>query len=202
MIVELLAAGTALAATLFLGLRGLERSGAGQVRSKRAPRDAASVRTPVEITRAFTPLDLGVDPVRWPSERPWVLAANLPVPTWPSRSWNDEHFGKQWEKNKTKADIDDRGFHALAARRDAPPTESPTKVLRTSKGPPPAKPVGEPALVMPADVEIPTRAELEALIDQVGLAGAVQAVMQKTGWDSKRAVQALSKLRRSGSSRR
>lgn len=82
---------------------------------RKASRDNTTNKQRVELARAFQPLDLGPDPVKWPSERPWELASALPDADWPSKAWKDDHFGRHWRDGSVK-EIDDRGFHAMASR--------------------------------------------------------------------------------------
>jgi hypothetical protein len=201
-------------------------------------------RARTEVIRAFEPLDLGPDPVIWPSERPWNLASTLQIPAWPSQGWNDEHFGQHWRTNagKERADL---GFHAMATRRlnevgqvissqpkpearkpearkpearkaaeakaspaAAPPKEKgqrrrqrqaeaePAKVAPGSKAE--ASFFQEPPLQIPPvglPQGVPDAAEIEHLISTVGLAGTVQAIMSRTGWDFREAAQYLARIR-------
>lgn len=195
-----------------------------------APRDPSTRKMRSDVVRAYTPLDLGIDPIRWPSERLWELKSTLAIPDWPSRSWNDEHFGRN-SKNFATYDASEAGFHAMAARRHREVTASSARATaaRTpaSQKPRPqaeekpqssanrrgardpktrAQPVPTPRAVVapvpvpeppPATGAPPDAAELEHLIGTVGLAGTVQAIMQRTGWEFREAAQYLARIRRS-----
>lgn len=195
-----------------------------------AARDASSRRQRTDVVRAYAPLDLGPDPIRWPSERLWDLKSTLAVPDWPSKSWNDEHFGRQ-HKDTVAHDASEQGFHAMAARRHreessagAPPkprsqpSANPARRERTAtKGrprqaaepapvPAPAPtPAPQPAarkaapvvpVTPPSRTRPPDEAEIEHLIASVGLAGTVQAIMQRTGWEFREAAQYLARIRK------
>jgi hypothetical protein len=225
-------------------------------------------------TTVFTPLDLGPDPIRWPSQREWPSSA-VSQPTWPSQNWNDEHFGSHWREGRT-GEVQDLGFHAMAGRRfdgavdDAEaarrheeanrrrqealrrqqqqqqqqeqaradereralqrqramsqrePQQRSSEVARqrqqqialeqmrqqaqadTPPQPPPRQardldqaPRPQPQRAVP-QVQPPSRDELEALIAKVGLAGTVQSIMDRTGWDFRRAAHYLAKIRQGG----
>jgi hypothetical protein len=77
------------------------------------------------VLAAFTPLDLGPDPVQWPSERPWP-ASRIAEPEWPSKSWNDDHFGTHWRKTAAHA-------AEVAATEAAKPARAPTPKGRQVK---------------------------------------------------------------------
>jgi hypothetical protein len=229
-------------------------------------RPARQERERVDVTPAYKPLDLGPDPTRWPSERAWPTTTTLREPQWPSRSWNDEHFGSHW-RNSTADHVQDRGFHAMASRRPGAPTSE----VATPARPPPrpataqsqraqaaedswfdtdpssaletpeetrrraseqrrkqqqaaagqekrrqqqqqparpqqqrAKPQPKPQVATIPDprarsraAEPPERADLERLIETVGLAGTVQAIMDRTGWEFREAAHYLAKIRNS-----
>lgn len=190
------------AALVWAGRNALVRATDGVGLRRAPPPDKASQRVPIEITRAYKPLDLGEDPVRWPSERPWELAARLPVPQWPSKGWDDEHFGKHWDHSK--AEVQDRGFHAMAARGDEPPTPTPERRRRKAAPVEPPVPEAEPPTAVkvakPAKgakpAEAPSPREVAEWMETMGLAGAVQEVMRRTGWDFREAAQFLAKLRK------
>jgi hypothetical protein len=205
----------------------------------------SSKRTRTDVVRAFEPLDLGPDPIKWPSERAWNLASTLQVPAWPSQSWNDEHFGRHWRDGVKQPD--DLGFHAMAARRlneegvvvasaaaaNAPKREPKKAQPKPAPKPQPPKPQAKPAQgAAPAKEKGPRRrqgsgvdqakgevtffqeppkapaagtpqgvpdpAEIEHLISTVGLAGTVQTIMSRTGWDFREAAQYLARIRQKG----
>jgi len=164
----------------------------------------------------FAPLDLGEDPMSWPSETDWP-DTSLPEPSWPSAHWDDPHFGRHGaarpklparaRTSGAKARADEKEPAALAKRlaqarmaelknnaeelidRTFQQVGSPTdRVAQEAK-----RAAAELKQQVAADV--PGAEELEALVRQHGLAGAVQAVMKRTGWDFKTAAQYLAKVR-------
>lgn len=124
--------------------------GRGAPAQQRERRDAV-------VTAGFTPLDLGPDTIQWPSQQKWPTS-RIAAAEWPSKSWNDEHFGRQW-RDGTGQDVVDAGFHAMA-HRNAGATEAdaprPAKAQRPSK-PPPAR-SAEEAFFEPAPAPRPQRA--------------------------------------------
>jgi hypothetical protein len=242
----------------------------------------------VGVTAGFEPLDLGPDLVQWPSAKPWPTS-RIAAAEWPSKSWNDEHFGRHW-RDGTSAETVDQGFHAMKARStdaaSAPaPAPKATRSTRATrpKGPPPPQrraqtgaepaksaeesffasaagtaaaaasgwaPDPDKAAQLRAQQEAarreaaakqqeairqqaarqaqlarqqqaqqqrratpkapptrparpqptggggpPTRAELEAMVASEGLAGTVQHIMRRTGWDFRKAAQYLARTR-------
>ncbi|MEO0603764.1 MAG: hypothetical protein AAF211_20165, partial [Myxococcota bacterium] len=138
---------------------------------------------------------------------------------WPSQTWDDEHFGSFWRGADAPPD---EGGQATAERptepRSTPPVrprspsperarrrpmpKKPAGVRRTSRGPDrqtrapspsPRKPEAS-AANLPA-VQPPPLEELEQLIATIGLAGTVQSIMQRTGWDFRKAAHYLAKVR-------
>ena len=229
-------------------------------------------------TAGFEPLDLGPDLVQWPSATAWLSSNTIPI-EWPSKSWNDEHFGRQW-RDGTAYEVEDLGFHAMLQRRadaaeadarevtaralakssgkTAPPPPSSaeqaffqpqaqpqrqrpsqaspaqpegwqpdadrTRQLRaqqelarraaaqkqqeairaqaakqaaakSQRAPTPKAPPSRPARPQPAGNGPPNRAELEAMVEREGLAGTVQFIMRRTGWDFRKAAQYLARTR-------
>ncbi len=207
----------------------------------REPRraDIRAIRSKGQQGGGFEPLDLGEDPMQWPSAREWPSSGKLSQ-EWPSRSWDDEHFGTHWERSTATA-VEDAGFHAMAQRR----TEaSPERVVRREsaraarseaarregegslrtgaaqsrddararavsartsgvrraepapRAAPPAPSAGpSSAAAATVDAEAPSRAELEDRIARVGLAGTVEHIMKRTGWDFRKAAHYLAKTR-------
>lgn len=243
MIVEGLMFAGALAVTAVIGLPLAELVGSTHKFRKHVARDTSGRKLRADVERAFTPLDLGPDPVRWPSERVWELKSTIHQADWPSKGWNDEHFGQHWKQAKM-ADVADRGFHAMAARRfeegddtavkAAPPAHAPpSQPRRRAAAAPAAKPraglaertrgptrteaqpqsqaqpqaqaqqARQPAPAPKQAERVvagapPDEAEVEHLIATVGLAGTVQAIMQRTKWDFREAAQYLARIRRDG----
>lgn len=228
---------------------------------KGQPSDAVA---PVKhkVIRAFQPLDLGPDPMVWPSERPWE-PSRLAEAEWPSRAWNDEHFGAHWRKEgaaapvrerltdgwfegadeavqagkravgrvkdsaqeKAKAAMDEvaraQALAAQTARKAASAAQQAAKVAE-SKAPKAVKAAARKAEEAARKVESgakkaqhvaegaaeavqmarsaldgrpPSREEIQKLVDEFGLAGAVKQIMDRTGWDFRAAAQYLSQNR-------
>jgi hypothetical protein len=188
----------ALVPTLLVGVPlALALSKPGAFRAH-ASRGKHVPRSKVEVARAYAPLDLGPDPVHWPSERPWS-SSGVRNPDWPSASWNDEHFGKSAKKAA-----------AAAAAVSAQPAPEPARrpLRRASRAPTPElgvfEPVPPPAPVLVNEIgrapglptlQAPDREEIERLIDEVGLAGTVQRIIERTGWDFRKAAQHLARSR-------
>ena len=179
-----------------------------------SPRDTSSRRERGAQPPAFTPLDLGEDPVQWPSAKPWSGSSSRPDPDWPSRHWDDEHFGAHWRDGRA-VETRDMGFHAMA-KRSYDATLDPAEALRRNeramtegrgdKAPHPARREKKGAtksnpnsdrVELPAP-RAPTREELERRIAEVGLAETVQEIMQRMGWDFRKAAQYLGNTRRHG----
>ncbi|MBX2797986.1 MAG: hypothetical protein KTR31_09965 [Myxococcales bacterium] len=167
---------------------------------------------------AFTPLDLGEDPMRWPSAHPWPNRMSIGQ-SWPSKEWEDEHFGAHWRDGRM-VETDDAGFHAMAGRRfDSSVREEDEEASRASyleaaKAQQEALAVAsqqqptnkaasqkrEPvAQSLPTSLALtsqpPPREQLEAMIAEVGLADTVQVIMEQTGWDFRKAAQYLARVR-------
>ncbi len=78
----------------------------------------------------------------------------------------------------------------------SPQSEDPTPV-RPQRGPGSAP--RDQVVIAPsrgaAEPEAPTKAQLEALVAEVGLAGTVKGIMDQTGWDFRRAAHYLARMR-------
>lgn len=208
---------------------------------------------------SFQPLDLGPDPMRWPSENPWKKKGQKELP-WPSQTWDDPHFGAHW-RNHTDGDAADDAYERKqAARRaavaearrledqrsqqraDSRPAPAPSGTRAQQQARKEMRALRERATQMTQQVQaqigdpreqlreqaaraaqqarqaaeqevkrqvqqrapaasqamanVPSAAELEQLVAQVGLAGTVQKIMERTGWDFKTAAQHLARARR------
>jgi hypothetical protein len=187
------------------------------------------------VSAGFTPLDLGEDPVQWPSAHPWPASTLVPA-EWPSKSWNDEHFGQHWKKQAevggTPAQPPQPARPAAHPTQPAQPKAAkaaPKKVEKPKPQPPapqtqaappqqatpqqakqqPAKPQPSPQpakpqpaaspkveqSAQPTGPSLPTVDEVDALIARLGLAGTVQQLMARHGWDFRQATQFLTKIR-------
>jgi len=171
-------------------------------------------------TSGFTPLDLGPDPMQWPSANAWPTS-NLPVPDWPSKLWDDEHFGRQWS-----AKGGDVGPAGAAGQSAAAPSKAPSPRAQSKKGRPnrssPKKPSSTKADAarraaarkaleqrqaartpapaptpspQPSGPTPPSRDELVQMVERIGLAATVKEIMNRTGWDFRDAAQHLAKVR-------
>jgi hypothetical protein len=198
--IELLMFFGALVPTVLVGVPvALAMSRPGALRAH-AARGSHVPRTKVDVARAYEPLDLGPDPVHWPSERAWP-SSTFRSPDWPSASWNDEHFGMRAKKAAAAA--------ATAAAASAPPPEESRRNLRkTSRAPKTElvafEPVPPPAPILVNEIgsapglpnlQAPDRDEIEQLIQDLGLAGTVQRIIERTGWDFRKAAQHLARSR-------
>lgn len=174
-------------------------------------------QAPTPVVRPFTPLDLGPDLMTWPSQTPWALSGRL-EPDWPSKQWDDEHFGAHWRRQGHAGKV---AAAAAAAESPAPPAQAskrqPAQNRRQKAAAAPAAPApaaapwppapqaakGKPAAAAtPAAVAKatpkgpPSDAEIEHLIATEGLAGTVQVIMARTGWEFRDAAQYLAQLRK------
>ncbi len=213
-----------------------------QIWSRTAGASGANPHTHGVVQPSFEPLDLGPDPVRWPSENPWPATARPELP-WPSTTWNDPHFGQHW-RTHGEGGASDAAFEAAqqARRTRAVERRNQDEAERTQRSKQKAKPkpqieqVAQPPLrqkarnevqriqkraqkaqhqvresvgraaaaavdeVLPGAsstmAQIPSPPELEQMVAQIGLAGTVQEIMKRTGWDFKTAAQHLAKARR------
>lgn len=171
--------------------------------------EGAPIRSPkvqFDVTTRFDPLDLGEDPMRWPSEH-----ARDPYEermTWPSTRWDDPSFGRPEavqaaeaarrraedaaqrhvrRASKRPTRPDERAPAEASAVSTAPPAqaEAPRAVLRVKRRPDPA----------PSDGISP--GEVAGLLDQHGFSDTVRILMQDRGvpiHDLKRLVAAARAL--------
>jgi hypothetical protein len=143
-----------------------------------APRDDRREVTAYTRTgSAFEPIDMGIDPVKWPSERGEGFKS-VELPPWPSLTWDDPHFGRK------RAPV-----RAAPSKATTPPEPVTTGSDATGSSAPPQ------SASLPTRLAAPNSREVEQLIDQLGLAGAVKEIMQRTGWDFKKSAQYLAKAR-------
>jgi hypothetical protein len=157
---------------------------------------------------AFQPLDLGEDPMKWPSEviRPDTAQKIMP---WPSETWDDPHFGRHAQRAQVATDAASAFEEARVEEKATRQRERDERDERASTAPGPARPVKKPRRPKPqvptanpfagaaaATREVFTPAQLERLVASQGLAGAVQTIMAQTGWDFRKAAQYLANHRR------
>ncbi len=148
-------------------------------RDLRQPLGAGAVLGP-----AFEPIDMGPDPMAWPSEGGGAFVS-VDLPPWPSTTWDDPHFGK---KRGATAPLTVETQPAppsprpSPARQDASPQQAPRARAQAAQPPPGGAP--------------PSAHEIERLVGTVGLAGAVKETMKRTGWDFRTAAQHLARSRK------
>lgn len=218
MIVESLLIIGGAAATALVGIPIAVRLARPPGFGRYAPLDAAANRTPHHTTAGFVPLDLGPDPMRWPSENQRE-ETGVPERLWPSQTWDDEHFGAFWRRggapppsSPAERDYQERQAERRLAsqqrlqaeRRPQPsPRPSPSPSPRATPQPPPAE---EPRRVRQATPRpevrenqpppaAPSAREIERMVASLGLAGTVQEIMQRTGWDFRQSAHYLARVR-------
>lgn len=145
---------------------------------KRHPTVTTDARVQHPVVRAWKPLDLGPDLVRWPSETPALAVPHFPEPAWPSEGWNDPHFGRKRQLPLPPSS----SSSAPATRTKATPLPSP------AFAPPQADEVeaydafapglGSDALAGLDD------AQVRGLIDREGLVKAVELLVERGGFDA------------------
>ena len=146
-------------------------------RFRRPPRaDAAANAVAVDAPPAFAPLVMAPFALAWPSEMERPLRG-IPEPPWPSETWDDEYFGARARGDLAKA----RKAVADAEENRRRVTAENAASLRKADAADPSVP-DEPAL---------SQAEIAALVRDLGLAGAVEEIRDRTGWDFKTAAQFL-----------
>lgn len=169
-----------------IGLLFVDPGGGGRIRRERTPASTHTAATDRAFV-AFEPLDLGDAPLKWPSEQPRPNTALPPLP-WPSETWTDDFFGAgraaAAERSiAARAAGDGAAEQAFfAAAPEAPPQAKPKKRRK-------AKAEAEPAAA-------PEAAEVAGWVDEHGLAGAVERIRQRTGWDFQQAAHHLAEVMR------
>lgn len=218
MIVETaLALGGALA-TAAVGLRLTSRLGDPQNWRRPAPRDTQPRRQEAIISGGFEPLNLGPDPMRWPSEMQHPDLGR-PEPPWPSQTWDDPHFGAHWRTQGGAVPV------PLTPAPDTPSSQPRTRKSPTQQPSRPqsamdaeraraaqaraAQEAREAAARLKAEAlkraaqvaaqsagsNAPSAEEIEQLVSTVGLAGTVQEIMRQTGWSFQEAAHHLARTR-------
>ena len=145
MLLEVLTVGVAALATAFVGTPMAVRLARAELPSFGGGSEPAARRSnrDVGVTAGFTPLDLGPDPMKWPSASSWPIANKLPPAEWPSKGWDDEHFGRHW-KDGTTPEVADGGFHAMLERNTAAAAAAAPSPAKQRRSPPPAVPAQDP----------------------------------------------------------
>ncbi len=192
----------ALVITAGVGLPLLGR--ATKVRRWRSAKPELSAKSSFAMSVAFDPLDLGEYSLLWPSEYPErERKIDIPQLEWPSVGWDDPYFGI----NKTfdpaqlaqapPSTLRERHSEPRPARRQRQPTSQGARAGQAAAQA--ASRAVEESFFEPArqvSSKIPSQAEVKALVDQHGLAAAVQHIRDGTGWDFKRAAQFLAESMR------
>jgi hypothetical protein len=134
---------------------------------KRPAPPTAEPRESMVVTRAFKPLDLGPDLVKWPSEAPRATI-HFPEPPWPSELWNDAHFGRK-----------------RAAAVPPPPVEParPKPPRKVAAAPEPAEEAFFEART-PEGLAGLSDAQVRALVEREGLVRAVEILVDRAGIDA------------------
>jgi len=167
----------------------------------------------------FQPLDLGPDLMCWPSEieRP---STSAPLPDWPSKSWDDPHFGVNWVKDTAAESEKPVAKKRTQVQRERPAKQQRKRVTRERQLPQTTaeeaffepepekvaarqiaqakeqvKQAAHQAVSNAVGAEMPSPAELEAMVGTLGLAGTVQEIMKRTDWDFRKAAHFLAKAR-------
>ena len=162
----------------------------------RAARTADATRSSYSRV-AFVPLDLGEDKIKWPSEMAPRTAPRA-VPPWPSELWNDEYFGQNRKKlPELTGPTAKKAAPAKAKKKTAKKAKPQVQKKKAQKKK--VQPSAEDAFftqnTKPQPQGAPNRQEIEALVGRLGLAGAVQEIMNRTGWDFRQAAHYLAKSR-------
>lgn len=171
-----------LALTAGLGVVGVGVPLVGRLSDLRVRRERARLahddragEAEVGPTRTFTPLDLGPDPLRWPSEvnrRPYVDQLS-----WPSAHWPDGPFGLG--SHSPPAPVVEGATGAVVHRPRQPTAGAAPEPARRERGsatrrPPSPAPEATPATAPPPAASLPSPEEVAALVRREGLADAVR----------------------------
>lgn len=202
----------ALLATLLIGIPLLSAVGRQQRRFRRfRPVDQVVLPSLVDAPPAFTPLEMEPFRLSWPSETARERTS-IPEPPWPSETWDDEYFGAEARKDlsrmkETVAAIEENSrrvsLENAASLRRADRQERRERAEGSWSEPP--QPLSEPpraeptppAPPEPTPAAGPSPQEVAQMVQDLGLAGAVEEIRDRTGWDFKAAAQYLaSTLRR------
>ncbi|MBN2800535.1 MAG: hypothetical protein JXX28_15445 [Deltaproteobacteria bacterium] len=149
---------------------------------RRSAREGERAHFPVNI--GFVPLDLGPDTLHWPSEIP-VPTRRVALPTlhWPSESWTDPYFGKSGGVAVAEGREQPRDQQHSQPRQAPAPQPRPQPVQQPPQRQQPQRPAGG----------VPSQQEVAAMVGEHGLAGTVQIIRDRTGWDFQRAAKYLAK---------
>jgi hypothetical protein len=187
------------AAFVVAGMGMLVVDPGGSVRRIRGASQAVPPKELLGMTGpAFEPLQLAEPALRWPSQSPWPKT-RLPKQPWPSETWEGDFFGRKggaFESLPSRADEGsdwpDRPVEPEPAPQ--PQRQQPQQRKKAEKPERPKKPqqrAPEPAKAAPVTAAEPTPEEVLTWVRQLGLAGAVEKVRERTGWDFQSAAQFL-----------
>lgn len=226
MLTSVVAGGLGALLTIAIGSPLATRLANAHVWRRSAPADQFRERVEVAV-RNFEPLDFGEDLMKWPSEQDRAVAPfpepAWPSENWDDADFGrgaGRRAEEIVEKNAARQEQDtarrERRADTKAGRperrhvRPEPRPTSPPKAAQrpTSQARPPAKrpPVqrAPPSVKKQASPPAtkggsapPTKAELEGMIQSLGLAGTVQHLMRDNGWDFKTAAAWLARARKS-----
>lgn len=176
---------------------------ATEQRKWRVLSDGSTKATFMGIAAGFDPLELDEFTMLWPSERPAARRrVVLPELPWPSETWDDEYFGSgrtvplpepaQIRRPKPQPTPPPR---RRQARQAFPPQRAPKPQSQAFQRARQADArTTEETFFQGGSSNLPDPAEIKAMVNQMGLAGAVQHIRKQTGWDFKRAAQHLAQV--------
>lgn len=176
-------------ATFVMGIMWVDGTGPRLFRRREA--DAPSTRQQLTTGPAFKPLDLAPAALLWPSEQP-SAPRRLPDLPWPSETWTDNFF-----ERKPGAFAEPRTETASEpSKPQRPKSRGSSKPARKAE-------LTRPQAVPTADAhpERPTKPHMTpervaAIVEERGLAGAVEWIRAETGWDFQEAAQYLARVMR------
>ena len=168
--------------------------------------DQVTIPASIDVPPAFVPLKMTPFALRWPSETERV-STSIPEPPWPSETWDDEYFGAKARADlaKMKKAVEDieenRRRVSLENARSLEEDYGDDGPERTTRRPPP-----EPTSTQPPTPRSETRPappgpspeETARMVQELGLAGAVEEIRGQTGWDFRTAAQYLANNLRKG----
>jgi hypothetical protein len=134
--------------------------------------------TRISATTSLTAVEFKEDNLTWPSMVERAPTA-MPALTWPSSDWDDEHFGKIRPSS--------------APRRQLESVPEPTPVVPSSSTSFPLKRTSEPTVEVGQLEGPPGRDQINAMIDDVGIVGAVKSIMASEGWTFQDAARFVSR---------
>ena len=201
------------AAFAFVTVYGLVFVDGGRMSLKRDPGSSQSASREANVTApAFTPLDLGEAPMKWPSQNPYPRKALPPLP-WPSETWTDDYFGRKGGKN-SHGNLQTSAAAVTSATEDA--WLNGTAAVEAPPPPKKQKPAQKPAATPKADKKASAKskggvtrppstastsgglseADIITIVEREGLAAAVEKVRAQHGWDFQQAATHIAQVLR------